>query len=230
MSADHGAAVWLLRAVSPETSAFFPPRFALPDARRPAFQRGSSSSHVAKSLAREVLPATSPGRDALSPEVLAGARPIGRRGKASSNGEEVRLVASPTHRPIERLACGPAAHGPTRRRCANLRLCFARALATILCHKSFRGPRALFFERRGTLRKDFPEPQARMSDEPLIAVFVDFENLAIGVRDMGVGTFQIQLVLKRLLEKGTHRLQARLLRLDPLQGRVRRTFTARGSS
>ena len=41
-----------------------------------------------------------------------------------------------------------------------------------------------------------------MSTEPLIAVFVDFENLAIGVRDMKVGIFQIRLVLKRLLEKG----------------------------
>ena len=41
-----------------------------------------------------------------------------------------------------------------------------------------------------------------MSDEPLIAVFVDFENLAIGVRDMKGGKFQIQLILKRLLEKG----------------------------
>jgi uncharacterized protein (TIGR00288 family) len=41
-----------------------------------------------------------------------------------------------------------------------------------------------------------------MSDEPLIAVFVDFENLAIGVRDMKWGRFQIELVLKRLLEKG----------------------------
>jgi uncharacterized protein (TIGR00288 family) len=41
-----------------------------------------------------------------------------------------------------------------------------------------------------------------MSEEPLIAVFVDFENLAIGVRDMKVGKFQIQVVLKRLLEKG----------------------------
>lgn len=41
-----------------------------------------------------------------------------------------------------------------------------------------------------------------MSDVPLIAVFVDFENLAIGVRDMKSGKFQIQLVLKRLLEKG----------------------------
>ena len=41
-----------------------------------------------------------------------------------------------------------------------------------------------------------------MSEEPLIAVFVDFENLAIGVREMDGGKFQIQLVLKRLLEKG----------------------------
>lgn len=41
-----------------------------------------------------------------------------------------------------------------------------------------------------------------MSDEPLIAVFIDFENLAIGVHHMKAGEFQIQLVLKRLLEKG----------------------------
>jgi uncharacterized protein (TIGR00288 family) len=40
------------------------------------------------------------------------------------------------------------------------------------------------------------------SDELLIAVFVDFENLAIGVRDMKAGRFQIDMVLKRLLEKG----------------------------
>jgi hypothetical protein len=43
-----------------------------------------------------------------------------------------------------------------------------------------------------------------MSAEPLIAVFVDFENLAIGVRDMKSGEFEIRLVLKRLLEKGRH--------------------------
>ncbi len=41
-----------------------------------------------------------------------------------------------------------------------------------------------------------------MSEEPLIAVFVDFENLALGVRHMKAGQFQIQLILKRLLEKG----------------------------
>jgi len=40
------------------------------------------------------------------------------------------------------------------------------------------------------------------SEEPLIAVFVDFENVAIGARSMRSGPFQIQLVLKRLLEKG----------------------------
>jgi uncharacterized protein (TIGR00288 family) len=45
-------------------------------------------------------------------------------------------------------------------------------------------------------------PTGSTSDEPLIAVFIDFENLAIGVRDMKAGRFQIELVLKRLLEKG----------------------------
>lgn len=41
-----------------------------------------------------------------------------------------------------------------------------------------------------------------MNIEPLIAVFIDYENLALGVRDMGGGEFQIELVLRRLLEKG----------------------------
>src|SRR3989304_5361452 len=41
-----------------------------------------------------------------------------------------------------------------------------------------------------------------MSEEPLIAVFVDFENLAIGARDMKGGSFRVDLILKRLLEKG----------------------------
>jgi uncharacterized protein (TIGR00288 family) len=41
-----------------------------------------------------------------------------------------------------------------------------------------------------------------LADEPLIAVFVDYENLAIGVRRMRKGKFQIDLVLRRLLEKG----------------------------
>jgi uncharacterized protein (TIGR00288 family) len=43
---------------------------------------------------------------------------------------------------------------------------------------------------------------AIVSDEPLIAVFVDFENLALGVRHLKEERFQIELVLMRLLEKG----------------------------
>jgi uncharacterized protein (TIGR00288 family) len=41
-----------------------------------------------------------------------------------------------------------------------------------------------------------------MSQEPLIAVFVDFENLALGVRDLKGHRLDIEMVLKRLLEKG----------------------------
>jgi uncharacterized protein (TIGR00288 family) len=43
-----------------------------------------------------------------------------------------------------------------------------------------------------------------VSDELRIAVFVDFENLAIGAREMkgASGPFRIDLVLKRILEKG----------------------------
>jgi uncharacterized protein (TIGR00288 family) len=41
-----------------------------------------------------------------------------------------------------------------------------------------------------------------MADERLIAVFIDYENLAIGVRQMRKGGFKIDLVLRRLLEKG----------------------------
>jgi uncharacterized LabA/DUF88 family protein len=41
-----------------------------------------------------------------------------------------------------------------------------------------------------------------LADEPLIAVFVDFENLAIGAQQSKHGPFRIELVLKRLLEKG----------------------------
>ena len=42
-----------------------------------------------------------------------------------------------------------------------------------------------------------------MDQEPRIAVFVDFENLALGVRQAkGTGAFDVELILKRLLEKG----------------------------
>ncbi len=41
-----------------------------------------------------------------------------------------------------------------------------------------------------------------MAEEPRIAVFVDHENLAIGARNLRKGKFRIDLILRRLLEKG----------------------------
>jgi uncharacterized protein (TIGR00288 family) len=40
------------------------------------------------------------------------------------------------------------------------------------------------------------------NDERRIAVFIDFENVAMGVRESKYGNFNIELVLKRLVEKG----------------------------
>ena len=47
-----------------------------------------------------------------------------------------------------------------------------------------------------------PVEERSVADEQLIAVFVDFENLALGVRDAKGGDFRMDLILKRLLEKG----------------------------
>ncbi|MCP5041043.1 MAG: NYN domain-containing protein [bacterium] len=41
-----------------------------------------------------------------------------------------------------------------------------------------------------------------MADEKLIAVFIDYENLALGVRYAKIDEFAVDLILKRLLEKG----------------------------
>ena len=41
-----------------------------------------------------------------------------------------------------------------------------------------------------------------MNDELKIAVFCDFENIALGVRDSDIKKFDINIVLERLLEKG----------------------------
>jgi uncharacterized protein (TIGR00288 family) len=41
-----------------------------------------------------------------------------------------------------------------------------------------------------------------MAEERMVAVFADYENLAIGARAMKQGEFQIDMVLKRVLERG----------------------------
>ena len=40
------------------------------------------------------------------------------------------------------------------------------------------------------------------NDEKRIAVFIDFENVAMGVRESKYGNFNIDLVLKRLWKRG----------------------------
>jgi hypothetical protein len=52
------------------------------------------------------------------------------------------------------------------------------------------------------------------SDTRNMALFCDFENVALGVRDEKYDAFDIQKVLERLLLKG----QESLLRLGSLQG------------
>ena len=47
-----------------------------------------------------------------------------------------------------------------------------------------------------------PERPSAPADERKIAMFVDFENIALGVRDSEVRTFDMTLILERLLEKG----------------------------
>jgi uncharacterized LabA/DUF88 family protein len=42
-----------------------------------------------------------------------------------------------------------------------------------------------------------------MNDDPQLALFCDFENIALGVRDSGYKVFDIRLVLERLLLKGS---------------------------
>ncbi|HEX7253112.1 MAG TPA: NYN domain-containing protein [Thermoanaerobaculia bacterium] len=45
-------------------------------------------------------------------------------------------------------------------------------------------------------------PPARLAFEQRLALFIDFENIALGVRDSQYKKFDIQLVLQRLIEKG----------------------------
>ena len=66
-----------------------------------------------------------------------------------------------------------------------------------------------------------------MSEEPLIAVFVDYENLAIGARDSKWRHLNIELILKRLLEKGRIVYKRAYCDWSQYQGDVR-DFHSRG--
>ena len=67
-------------------------------------------------------------------------------------------------------------------------------------------PHAAKFERRPVFRRKTPYNRERNNTgnerRKKIAVFCDFENVALGVRDSEIKKFDINLVLERLLEKG----------------------------
>ena len=56
---------------------------------------------------------------------------------------------------------------------------------------------------------------------PNIAVFADFENVALGVRDAKYPSFDIQLVLQRLLDKGNVVVKKAYCDLDRYRSSVR---------
>ncbi len=66
-----------------------------------------------------------------------------------------------------------------------------------------------------------------MSEEPLIAVFVDYENLALGARDSKWRQINIDLILRRLLEKGRIVYKRAYCDWNQYRGDVRE-FHARG--
>src|SRR5690606_38243190 len=97
-------------------------------------------------------------------------------------GRRIPSAAAPTREPMR-----PSRRGGRSRRTG-------RSLAT-----------------RGTIAQDARNPPVpegfRMTDlsqrlELTIAVFVDFENLALGAEQSNKGRFDVSLVMKRLLERG----------------------------
>ena len=67
-------------------------------------------------------------------------------------------------------------------------------------------------------RRHAPEnPMAHPPEVTNMALFCDFENIALGVQDAKYEKFDIGKVLERLLLEGQHRRQEGVLRLGALQ-------------
>ena len=66
-------------------------------------------------------------------------------------------------------------------------------------------------------------------DEQRLALFIDFENITIGVRDAHYHKFDLDLVLERLVEKGKSAQQEGVRRLEPLPRLQARSTSPRSS-
>ena len=88
------------------------------------------------------------------------------------------------------------------------------------------GTRIRLETRRGRRMND----ATPRSDTRIMAVFCDFENIALGVRDAKIRRFDIEQGARAAAAQGPHRRQEGLLRLGALQGLQARRCTRRPSS
>jgi uncharacterized protein (TIGR00288 family) len=121
-------------------------------------------------------------------------RSRGRRGKRR-NGRSAAAVPAEDDEDDEEPLRDEPVHEPAPRRIAPAAPQYrvARGSDSYVISPSEVEPREIIIS--------VPDRQ-RSSDERKIALFCDFENIALGVRDSDIGKFEILLVLERLLEKG----------------------------
>ena len=62
-----------------------------------------------------------------------------------------------------------------------------------------------------------------MAEDRTLAIFVDFENIALGFRDRPRTRFEVDKVLGRLVEKGKVIVKKGLVTIRELQGRFARS-------
>ncbi len=129
-------------------------------------------------------------------------RSRGRRGGKRRNGRTAAAPAGEEDDDEESLRAEPAPEPPAPRRIA------PPAAAPVPQYRVARGSDSFVIspsEVEPMTREiiiSVPDRQRSAGDERKIAVFCDFENIALGVRDSDIGKFDISLVLERLLEKG----------------------------
>jgi uncharacterized protein (TIGR00288 family) len=123
------------------------------------------------------------------PEIVPARPERGGRRHERSRGERGRRDRDRDRAPEQRLPSPPPRALPARQIEPSY---FASDVPEM--HLAQEMPRSMMYA--------MPERAHPPADERKIAMFVDFENIALGVRDSEVRTLDITLILERLLEKG----------------------------
>ena len=150
----------------------------------------------------EELEASEAEKEEKEGESKAESRRRRSRGRRGGKKRAVRAVAAPAEEEEdeeEPLREEPAYEAPAPRR-------IAPAPAPAPQYRVARGSDSYIISAGESEPREIvisvPDRQRSASDERKIALFCDFENIALGVRDSDTGKFEITLVLERLLEKG----------------------------